>query len=465
MRDGLEPSLMLGTDTSTVATPDANVSPLVGSRLSTVAASASVYAITSALTVLVPVILLPVLTHYLTPEDYGVVAMFQVLLGLYAAVVGLNVDGAVAREYFNAEIADYPAFVSSCVVILIVTGAMAFALSVLFKSLIVGFAQVPAFVVLATPLVALAQGGIAIRSILWQVQARPIPFGLLKVGLSLLQVVLTVWLVVVLRYGWQGRVVAFALASFLCMTVSLALARRDGLLPTRIRRDYIQRALAFGVPLVPHIVGSWAVAMVDRVLVTTLVGMAATGVYSVGVQLGMAVGLLEDACNKAWVPWFFEQMESGHPGTDWRVLRIAGVYATLLIGAAALLAAITHRILPIIAGPKFQGAAPYVFWIALGYSFSGIYKVGANYLFFYRRTGIIASITITTGIIGIVLSISLIKQNGALGAAQGACASFFLAMVFTSIAAVHERRRALMPDGRAQAGRLIDEADSSGVVR
>jgi O-antigen/teichoic acid export membrane protein len=414
-------------------------SPSLGS----VVGSASIYAGTSALTIAAPVILLPVLTRYLSPTDYGIVAIFQVLLGLFGAFVGLNVHGAVSREYFGSQIADFPAFVSSCVLIFAVSGVVSLGVAFVFQEAIMDAAGVPAAVVMLAPLVAFATGITSIRLNLWQSQARPTPYGALQVSLSLLQVALTIWLVIDLGFGWQGRVAALGISAAIFMGVALVLLRREGFLPARANVAYVKTALSFGVPLVPHVVGSWAIAMVDRMLLTTMVGLSATGVYAVGAQLGMAIGLLEDACNKAWVPWFFEQLETGRPGTDKRVIRVAIAYAALLIGAALALGLVTSQLLPFIAGPQYQGAAPFVTWIALGYAFGGIYKISVNYLFFYRRTGTIATITLLTGALNLAITTLLIKYEGAIGAAHGVCAGFFLTMLFTTVAAVRTRRKAI----------------------
>ena len=56
------------------------------------------YTMGGALSSAVPFFLLPVLTRYLTPEDYGFVATFQAILVVTMPFVGVNLDGAIARS-------------------------------------------------------------------------------------------------------------------------------------------------------------------------------------------------------------------------------------------------------------------------------------------------------------------------------------------------------------------------------
>lgn len=54
------------------------------------------YLVSNILNAIIPFALLPVLTRYLSPEEYGEVAMFQTLLGAMTAFVGLSMAGAAA---------------------------------------------------------------------------------------------------------------------------------------------------------------------------------------------------------------------------------------------------------------------------------------------------------------------------------------------------------------------------------
>jgi O-antigen/teichoic acid export membrane protein len=70
--------------------------------------SAGIYTAAHLLTASVPFLLLPILTRYLTPADYGIVAMFQVILGIVSALIGLSIHGAIGRQYFEKDTIDFP---------------------------------------------------------------------------------------------------------------------------------------------------------------------------------------------------------------------------------------------------------------------------------------------------------------------------------------------------------------------
>ena len=60
----------------------------------------------------VTVISIPIFTHLLTQEDYGIVAVFQAYIGIFIVILSLNAHAAVARYYFENK-DDFEGFVGT----------------------------------------------------------------------------------------------------------------------------------------------------------------------------------------------------------------------------------------------------------------------------------------------------------------------------------------------------------------
>jgi O-antigen/teichoic acid export membrane protein len=58
-------------------------------------------------------------------------------------------------------------------------------------------------------------------------------------------------------------------------------------------------------------------------------------------------------------------------------------------------------------------------FILLGNAFMGMYYMVTNYIFFSRRTGLLSTLTISIGVLTVVLSWFLINSYGIKGAAIG----------------------------------------------
>ena len=95
------------------------------------------------------------------------------------------------------------------------------------------------------------------------------------------------------------------------------------------------------------------------------------------------------------------------------------------------LATVTPLILHILVGKDFQGAAKFVFWLALSKGIYSMYYMTCNYLFYTQKTKLIAIATVTSGIIHIISTYYFIKLSGAIGAAQASVLSTLTLVIIT----------------------------------
>ena len=65
--------------------------------------SISVYTFANVLNASIPFFLLPILTNTLTPEDYGLISIFQLILSLTIPFTGLNVEGLKLNSFLINE--------------------------------------------------------------------------------------------------------------------------------------------------------------------------------------------------------------------------------------------------------------------------------------------------------------------------------------------------------------------------
>jgi O-antigen/teichoic acid export membrane protein len=143
--------------------------------------------------------------------------------------------------------------------------------------------------------------------------------------------------------------------------------------------------------------------------------------------------LIQDSFNKAWVPWLFAQLKKGNENNKKRIVKITYIYFGAIILLALLLSATAPWFLNFFVGEEFKEAGKYVFWIAIGYAFNGMYKLVGNYIFYAEKTKYLAWITFLTAILNIIFTYLLIKLNGPVGAAQATALAFFISFVLTWI--------------------------------
>lgn len=400
----------------------------------TLLAGTAVYLLSNMLNAIIPFALLPVLTRYLSPEEYGQVAMFQTLLGALMAFIGLSMQGAAGRKFYDGNLGkdDLGEYIGACLQILLVTTLITLAILSAFSERFTDWLGLDEKWLLAAVVVTAANVVIQLRLGQWQVRKQAVKYGVLQTSRSLLDLVLSLGLVVVLLQGADGRISAQVWATTIFSILALWLLKRGGLLSLLCWRPaYIREILRFGFPLIPHVGGVFLLVSVDRFIINAELGLAQTGIYMVAVQFAAALALVFDSINKAYVPWLFERLKRDQMSEKRQVVRFTYIWYAIILCGAALTFAIGPWLVTWVAGDEYARAGEVIGWLALGQVFGGMYLMVTNYIFFSRRTGLLSLMTLVSGLLNVVLLVLLIGRFGLEGAAYSFCIAMAVRFLLT----------------------------------
>jgi O-antigen/teichoic acid export membrane protein len=404
---------------------------LTSSRLVRVSAT---YTVSNVLNRAVPFLLLPVLTRILSPGDFGLVTMFAMVVNLALPLTGFSTDGAVTRQFFERDRIDFPRYVATCMSILVATVFALFAVVWLLEGPFERWTLLPAAWIYVAVVVAAGRFITQVVLALWQVQEKPLAYAAYHLVQTLLVFSVAIVLVVVWQRGWRGRALGDVVGVVGTAALGVIILWRGGWLRGSPSREYALSALRFGGGLVPHVYGAVLLAGVtDRLFVTHFVGIDATGVYAVALQLAMVIGVLEHSVNQAWTPWLYRRLKLNRPEDHALIGRITWRYNIVILALALLLAAASPWLLDLLVGPQFAAAAPFVFWLAIGAAFGGMYKMVVNQIFYMQRTWIMAVITGSVGVLNVFVTWLLVSKNGVMGASQAVALSQFALYAATAI--------------------------------
>ncbi len=378
--------------TTTATTANGSDASLRGS--STFFGDASVYLLANIANAAVPFLLLPALARMLEPAELGQVAMFQAAITVLGAFVGLNVQGAVSVQYYKMSRDDFAQFVSVVLMILATTSLIVAIVAALSAPSIEQWTNLSRYWLLCAVCVAIAQFAVYLRLVIWQVRRQPRPYGQLQVGITLLNAFLTVLLVIVLAWGAAGRMWAIMIATAFGAIVSLHMLNSSQSITWRWNWRMAREALAFGIPLIPHTLGSMGVVLADRFVVSRQLGVAATGSYFVATQLALPLVILGDSFNRAFVPWLYERLAAKH-----RHQAVLATYLAIVSFAiiGVLYASTLIWVLPLIVGSQYEDMRWITFILVIGGIFQASYYAVVNYMFYAQKTIYLSVVTLVGG--------------------------------------------------------------------
>jgi O-antigen/teichoic acid export membrane protein len=274
--------------------------------LSLLGKRALVYGLGNVANRLLALLLLPVFTAYLPPADYGVVALLTLVATLLAPVVSLGVGYGILPLYYDKRECDHAgrvvwtAFTISFAGAALLTVPMIVAAPWISWSLFgtVHYQDLVCLALLTSAVSSLSSP----HMLALQFQERAAPYVAFTAITSLAYLGTSVVLVVVYACGPWGVLVA----QLLSQAIGLALFATATVLRLRYRfdREVAVHLLKLSVPMIPSGIFVFFLLHGNRYLLQWLEGLDAVGIYSVGLNLGLAIGIAIQAFSAAWNPFF-----------------------------------------------------------------------------------------------------------------------------------------------------------------
>lgn len=388
----------------------------------------SIYFVSSALNKSIPFLLLPVLTRYLQPAEYGVFALFQVFVSFAVPLVGMNMQNNITRNYFNKNKKYVAEILSNIVVILLFNATVILLIISIFILLFDNNLGVPDRWLYAILIISVMNCINQYNLTILRNQKKPIAYGVYDISNTIINFSITLVLVVTLGYGWEGPAAGILISSIIIGLASIIRIYKNDFIKYNITNIHIREILKISLPFIPHALGLIIITKSDRLFIDNMVGKEAVGIYAVGYQIGMIVLLFTNAFNKSWSPWLYEQLaDIAKKKTIIIKLTYLSYLSILLL--AIIITATSYLLLDLFIGSDYYGAKDYVLWISLAYAFNGMYMLVFPYLVHVGKTKFFGVSTSIAAIFNLVGNYILISINGPIGAAQSTLIAYFISFI------------------------------------
>ncbi len=391
----------------------------------------SIYVASFWLNSALPILMTPILTRFLSPSDYGVSAMWQVLLSFTVPVIGLATHAAINRRYFHksqnptqhhTQMRDY---IASIFPILVVTSLVVILAYVLAYPRIANYLLPTSRIwILTIPAVAIATFLFNVTLSYLNAEMNAKAYAFFNNGYVLATSLISVFLVMGWGWNWQGRVAGSMLGMTLAATASIAYLWHRGLLGGTIRKDLTVHAMLFSLPLLPHILANMVRGVSDRVFLSQITNLHEIGLFSVALSLAGIFSILGSAAQQAWIPWLYAHLNEK---TFDRVMIVKITYAAFAAIALAgvIFAAMAPMAFSLLLGPRFDESVKFIWWLTGGAVLQGFYCFLVPYIAYVERNKYSSYISIVTLAVNLILNFFLIHYFGVIGVAM---ANFFTAL-------------------------------------
>ena len=374
---------------------------------------------------IVAVLLLPVLTRYLTPSDYGAIEVLVALTAVIFALLRAGIQSSFFRFYFAApDDRGRQTVVRTSFWFTMGTATLALAAGEIFAPQIAhalyGSTQ-------HTDLVRAAFVGLWATmnydqlTALFRVEERSVSYAIASLANVLLTVGATIFLVVSLDKGPLGVIVGNFTGTLAIYVLLLAYRRTQ--LGLEFDRDTFRGMTAWGMPLIPSVIALNVIDFADRFLLSRIKDQHELGLYAIGMRISAALLFLLAAFRTAWPAFAYSLPEDEAKRTYGYVLTYVTFFScwgALALGLGA------PWIVRLLTKPDFYDGAEVVPFLAFAFVVFGAYVVVVTSIGRAGRRGSNWIVTGAAALIGISLNFVLIPPFGKMGAAASMLLAYFV---------------------------------------
>lgn len=380
-------------------------------------------------------ILIPVYTHVLSLEEYGLYAIIMAVSDMLAILFGMGFSAAMIRFYFDFddESPEQKSVISTTLLGFFILAAFILiaaypiarvVVSIIFESTenlgIFIFAIVG---LIFTLLFEIVIGYTVVRKNVWQYLFIAVSKALLFIGTN-------VFFVIYLDLGVPGIIYATVLSlGSISVFFAGTIFRKVGF---RFSARILREMVAYGLPLIPASFTNAALPVVERHFINVLVGPAAVGIYALGHRLA---SMLQMFIAKPFSEIFFvRRFETLSKGEDQSVFnRILLVFVALMMTCALGLSVFSNEIINLISPADYLAVVPAIPVLGLCFVISSLNLNIQLGIIYQKKTRIIPIIGLVVLTASIPANYLLIGKFGILGAALALLLMNSLRIVLTLI--------------------------------
>jgi O-antigen/teichoic acid export membrane protein len=399
--------------------------------------NSSYYMLASLLPVAVSFFMLPIYTRYLTPTDYGVLALVLSLQMFLLPLMTLKINDSILRFYYDYshDREKLNTYISTIFIFITILSTSVLILLLYYLDSILEFVfpyTVGYNDIFLLGIISSYFNIFVLISVhLLRVQEKAKLFMKISIFLFIISLCVNILEVIVFERGIYGAIEA-SLISILVSFFTYMFFTKE-FLTIRFDKALIWGPLKFSLPLIPHSVSGLIFMYSDRIILERYVTISAIGLYMFSDKIAMLFKMIVNEFNNAFSPYFNKKSKESKKNAIEETQKIALTFVYFTSMLISLVAIFSVEIVYILFSEKYFETWIMIPLLSSSYIFRSLYCFSSSGLFYEKKTGKVAIITIIAGLSNIGLNLWLIPIYGIMAAIYTTIFSFFLTYLMSEL--------------------------------
>lgn len=394
-------------------------------REKTFVKSTLIIAIGKICTQLVTFFLLPLYTGILSTEEYGIIDLLNAVIHLLIPIVTLQIEQALFRELLESRnnIDRHKEIISSSVFYVILQCII----YLIIFAIISPFINNDYKIFLAVNLVVCAFSSLFLQIARGLGDNKKYAFGSFLCAVSI--VCLNILFLVVFKLRVTGMLLGTLLGNIICLIYLIITLKIPKYLSfSSFSKKRTKQLLTYSLPLVPNSISWWVFSASDRVIVSSILTLSATGILSVANKFPTIITTIYNIFHLSFLENILLYSKDNDIKEYYNKMFniIVGLFLSLSIGILACM----PFAFPIMVNAKFSEAYNLIPIITLANIFNIIVSLIGVIYSANRNTKSIATTSVISAIINIIVHLGLIKFVGIYAAVVSTFVAYFVMAMY-----------------------------------
>jgi O-antigen/teichoic acid export membrane protein len=380
----------------------------------------SFYLLATIITTAISFLTLPIYTRYLSPQDFGIVALFFTFGSVTAGLLSIGIKTASYRYYFQYKenLQDFKVLNTSNLLFLLVcfmvSGIGIYHLANWFSTIL--FDGKMTADIIRWSFLSGSMGYLLIYlSLLLTAQSRAITYS----AITILQVILnngfSFYFIFAHSLTYLAKIYGLILTQIVMLACLLFFTRN--LFGFQFSLSSLKKSIRFSYPLIPRQTIGLIYSSFDRVMLNQYNGLTSVAYYTFGAKFANLLKMIFDSISKAWTPFIMEKLhENTEEARQHIVIRYFKI-AFLLTCVGLGIIYFSEEVIKLLVTKEFYPSMFVVPVYVYLHLFLIINMIAMNQIMFSEKMFVLLPSSIVGITVNILLNILLIPKYGPIGAA------------------------------------------------
>lgn len=385
-------------------------------------------------------ILTPIYTAYLSPADYGVLALLMVLGQALSILMMLNMNTGVLRFYYDYQGEEKKRFLGTiavgsfffsgviCIALLLAGSQLT---RIIFKSEAITFWPLVSSEILTVFL------GIAaiVPAAVLKNERKSKEWSAIQIGTWIFTTALGIYFIVWLKDGAWGKIKSQLIGAAVLFVIYWIITLRHARIYFSFRIFWMN--LVFGLPILGKSISAYIYQFSDRWIMERNVPMDHIGFFSLGDSFSRVPQMGQAAFADAWMPYFFGEASKDKESASFMIREISHYWAVMMATLTLAFCLFINPLVSLLANIRFQNAIVIssAKLLIVAYFLASLQIFFMYALSFAKNNTPILTTTIIAAIVNLAINILYIPQFGVLTAGWARIAAYLLNLTLLYYAA------------------------------